>query len=292
MSSKMQSATFSVLLIITLLVAGCLGNNSQDNQIPEDEKETVGDEKDQPFPESEDIEKDPILEPDEEDETEEEPSFTDESELELIDSGITLEIDYDDDDPRTYDRINYTVYGGPSGSNITWDFDDDTILYGEKIIHFFRVSDYHIVNVTSRWEGYFAFGSIRIAVKNNDLEIAGHPEQQYYLAQSGGSLGLGVNEGISVPRAVVSIEMNNFTGEVDVGVKLSTRTDEGRYENLAVLEIETVNGFRSNIYREWEVSSDILKDYEEYRQYFIMCFQENGSLYQHKEVWIYIGIFY
>lgn len=123
MSSLKKPVKLFVFLLISLLIAGCLDNNSQDSQLPEDDEEPGEIEDENPIPEDEEPDPDPPEDPDDEepepndDDNDDSDSDENETEDNIKEIITTIEFDgycYNPDYPEF----------GPSYENFTINLDD------------------------------------------------------------------------------------------------------------------------------------------------------------------------
>lgn len=267
---KIKISVILTLVLLLVLVNGCIEQNPEtDDDSSSDDRKT----------DNENIEPDnhndtnnvDNNEVDDEEEVEQEQY--EEVTIDYKDSGIILEIIMDDEDIRAYDRVNYSVPNAPSGSNITWEMGDGTVLYGMKVLYFHRSSDYFQVNVTAKWDDLFAFGTQEVAVKNQDWDFSIYSKTTYTVvglkASSGGPV---INKGISYPEVIMEMEFINLTGRIEFGVEVVLNSDQEPPHERQELVIESLVGKWDNYTFEWAFSPEIMSQFEQSRPYTISCF--------------------
>lgn len=271
-----------IFICLLVLVGGCIDNNSKDTSL-NNNNEDFDDDKDQnPTDESYD---DEDLSAD--DETVDDniiEDLPDDEVEELIESEITLEIIVDGDDIRSYDRINYTVTNAPYGSNITWEMGDGTILYGEKVQHFYRSSDYYQINVTAIWDDEFSIGTRTVPVKNRDEDnySLGYSSTRLILGSLGYSIGIVVEKGITIPDVYITIKLVNLTGRLEIGTSVVDGNDRENKKTY-VIEQEEVEGINSDLSFDFIISKEELIQYEDIRPYSPSGFLYWAGLVGHVE---------
>jgi hypothetical protein len=212
--------------------------------------------------------------------------------VEIIDSEDLTRNDYemillykdDNDDLRTYEPIIFYLKNVPENSNVTWDFGDNNITYGYEINHLYSFSDYYRITVTVRWSNEYKTDSLDISVKNHDIYSAGHSTISLRdPIKRRAHTGLGIREGITVPEAVINLELRNLTGEFIVGVDIFDESESGPDEEIGELRSETVNGIKDEYTFSWKVSFDELEEFEANRPYSLGYFIENQNYLDYVE---------
>ncbi len=264
---KLKISVILTLVLLLVLVNGCIEQNSETDDDSSSDDRKTDNENIEPDNHN-DTNNEDKNEVDDEEEVEQEQD--EEESIDYKDSGIILEIIMDDEDIRAYDRVNYSVPNAPSGSNITWEMGDGTVLYGMKVLYFHRSSNYFQINVTAFWEDEFAFGTEIVTVKNQDWinwSISGTADLKLVIGYLGFKTGPDMNPGITVPRVEVELLIWNVTREIEVGFCIMDKNDEGHNEIIEVLNSETVEGMWNEAHFEWEYSSDQMEKFESIRPY-------------------------
>lgn len=288
----MKISVILTLVLLLVLVNGCIeqnpetdDNSSSDDRKTDNENNESDDDNDTNNEENNEVENEEEIEQDQDVE----------EIIDYKDSGIILEIIVDDEDIRAYDRVNYSVLNAPSGSNITWEMGDGTILYGMKVLFFHRSSNYFQVNVTAKWDDQFAYGTKNIPVKNQDwidYQMSGIADLKVIIGPIGMRSGPVINSGISIPRVEVELLIWNVTRDIEVGFCIMDRNEEGHNEVIEVLNSETVKGMWNEAHFEWEYSEVLLENYESIRPYSVAFLYEWVNNSGHAEYECMMNIFF
>jgi hypothetical protein len=130
-------------------------------------------------------------------------------------------IDADKSIIRVGEIVNLTIEGHPSGSNITWEIDENTLLYGEKIAYSFPISlKYNItININDGSNSWKTNKTVSVYHQNELIEFVGFPittirPNRANTFQIDGEIKSGITEPVffytvTIPRttAIVAIEL-------------------------------------------------------------------------------------
>ena len=241
MSSLKIHVNLFVFLLISLLIAGCLNNNSNDSQLPEDDRDSGENDNENPPPDDDTT--DPDLP---EDLDEEEPDVNDDEsddpdELETIikPEDVNLSVDRPQD-VRTMGTNWYEIIGEPTGSNITWLVDSEIVGYENKILYEFPRSDYFLLEVIVKWDNFEKVFSEIIPVKNHD-DIGGFSvNDREILISSDDPIGYGIwiKPGISVPTLWINISIKNGNGKLNYWMDLQRENELEAFERVSDETVE------------------------------------------------------
>jgi len=143
-----------------------------------------------------------------------------------------------DNDVRVGEKVFMTVVDIPSGSDVSWELDNGTVLEGRSIEHSFGKSDIFPVSVKVTWGRSVGSANTTVAVRccdTHECRTFLKPFKKVAFGAHGytnDEIGYSVeiNGGITLPRFVVDIQLRRSVGEFSFYCRLLNKTHSDIYE--------------------------------------------------------------
>jgi len=155
--------------------------------------------------------------------------------------------------------VNLSVSGAPRGANVTWDFGDGGMGYGNRTSHVYQTSDFYNVIATVTWregEGYMRkVATRRIEIRNRDVyrRFEGGPiveVRPLWIRGSGGFAD--IYPGTTNPTVYVNATLRGAVGGVGIEVDLV-----GGEEGIKTLADERQRAAGEDIIYNFEFSEEL-----------------------------------